>query len=114
MEEETAKKLIQKSIVNTSEDFTDKLLLKIKVEKEKPITDISSVQLFRYPVLAMIGGGVVFFIVLLIGFLPKLEVFNHQLQLNRTPFLIILLFLLFMSANHFLRLQSFINNENRN
>jgi hypothetical protein len=110
MKEETAKKLIQKSTIPASEDFTDKLFLKIEEEQSKLIVSIRSVQSLRYPMLVLIVGGGVYFMVLFSGFLPKLEVFDYQFQVNKIPFLVILLFTLLLGANHVLRLRSTINN----
>lgn len=110
MKEEIAKNLIQKSKVNTSDDFTDKLMLKVEAEKARSVTSTPKLLSFRYPLLAMIGGIVVFFMILFSGFIPRLMFFDYHLQLNKTPFLILLSFLLIMGVNHILRLK--VNLEN--
>ncbi len=113
MNEETAKKLIKKSTIPTSEDFTDKLFLKVEEEQAKKIESTWGVQSLRYPMLALLVGGGVYFMVLFTGFLPKLEVFEYKFQLNKIPFLVILLFALLLGANHVLRLQTILNNLNK-
>jgi hypothetical protein len=108
MKEEIAKNLIKKSAINTSEDFTDNLLLKIEAEKAKSVTNLSRIQSLRYPILAIIGCVVAFSIVLFSGFLPKLVFFDYQVQFDKIPFLVLLSFLLIMGANHIWRLNSLV------
>ena len=105
MEEDITKSLTQKSIINTSEDFTDKLLLKIESKKAKqPLLDIQHIRVYRFALLGMIGVSALFFLLIFFGFLPKFNIFNFQLKISKTPLLIITTLFLLLGTNHMLKI----------
>ncbi|MGS2760637.1 hypothetical protein [Sinomicrobium sp. M5D2P9] len=111
MKERIARELVRKSSVNTSEDFTDKLLLKIEAEKASPsLTNWPGIPSFRYAVLTIAGTGIVSLILLYSGLLPKFTLLDFELQINKTPFLVVLLLLLLTGINHLLKLQHLTTN----
>lgn len=105
MKEDVTKALLQKSTIHTSDDFTDRLVQKIKEQQLQPST-VSQIQSLLYPIAAVIIGGIVFFAAVLFDALPKIQVFNFQVQLNKTPLLILLAVLLLFGVNHLLKLQA--------
>lgn len=110
MKEDTVKKWIQKSTVNTSENFTDKLVLRIETEKAtQPLSGFQPIRMYRYAVLALMGTGIVFLGLMYWGLLPKISVLNFQLETHKTPFLIIAILLLLMGANQILKMQHLAN-----
>jgi hypothetical protein len=115
MKEDIAKNLIQKSTISTSEDFTDKLLLKIETEKAiQPLSDVQHILMFRYAILGIIGVGTVFFLLMYLGFLPKLNIYNFELKISKTPLLVITALLLLLGTNHMLKMQHLANFQSKN
>ena len=105
MEEDITKSLIQKSTIHTSDDFTDKLLLKIESEKAiQPVTDNQCIQMYRFVVWGIIGVAAIFVLLIFFGFLPKFNILNYQLKISKTPFLIISALFLLLSTHHILKL----------
>ena len=108
MKEDIAKNLIQKSTINTSEDFTDRLLLKIETEKAtQPLSDVKHIQMYRFAIFGIIGIGVICFSLIFFGFLPKLNIFNVQFKISKTPLLVVTTLFLLLGTNHILKLQHF-------
>lgn len=104
MKEEHFKNLIQKSTLHTSEDFTDKLLLKIETQEvSQPFAGV--IHSLLYPMLVVVGCGIVFIGVVLSGYLPEFTLLGNPVMVNKTPALVILLSMVFLAANHLLRLQ---------
>lgn len=107
MMENVIKKLIQNSTVPTSENFTDELNLKVEALKQKKAARISKkIPYLMYALTIMIAGGIVFFVILILGYSPEIEILFFKLEVGRIPFLIILLLLPLLGANHLLKLQN--------
>lgn len=114
MENDITKKLIQKSIVNTSQDFTDKLLHKIESEKATLyFSGVRQTQMFRLSMLGMIGVTITLFALLLLDLLPALNIINMQLKMNSTPLLATGILLLLLGANHILKMQHLVNLQDK-
>jgi hypothetical protein len=112
MNEEHFRNLIQKSTITASEDFTDKLLQKIEAqEAPQPLAGV--IHSLLYPMLVVVGCGIVFIAIWLSGFLTELSLFGDLVRINKTPTLVILLSLVFLAANHLLRLQFYGKNLSR-
>ncbi|RNL87890.1 hypothetical protein ED312_09710 [Sinomicrobium pectinilyticum] len=110
MEEDITKNLIRKSGMTTSEDFTDKLLLKIESEKTvHPLLGYRYTRMRHYAIFGIIGVGAGLFTLIYFGFLPEFNVFDFQFKINRIPLLIITTWLLLLGANHILKMQHSAN-----
>lgn len=113
MKDEQVRELVKKSTLSTSENFTDKLLLQIELEKSKSSLRISRVQSLGHLVLIVCGCGIVFFTTLFSIRLPNFAPVVHHVLVNKTSILLVLLLMLLMGINHVLRMQSFINRFHR-
>lgn len=114
MEEDIAKKLIQKSTINTSEDFTDKLLLKLETEKAtERLSDLRHIQMFRFAILGIIGVGTICFLLIFFDFSPKPNLFNIQLNISKMPLLVVTTLFLLLGTNHMLKMQHMANFQNK-
>ncbi|MGG5487873.1 hypothetical protein [Gaetbulibacter sp. PBL-D1] len=106
MKEDIAKKLIQKSTINTSEDFTEKLMLKLEAEKAtERLPDVQYIQMFRFAMIGTIGIGIICFLLIFFDFLPKLNMFNVQLKISKMPLLVVTTLFLLLGTNHILKTQ---------
>lgn len=106
MKEDIAKKLIQKSTIKTSEDFTDKLLLKLEAEKTtEHLSDFRHIQMFRFAMIGIIGIGIICSLLIFFDFLPKLNIFNIQLNISKMPLLVVTTLFLLLGTNHILKTQ---------
>jgi hypothetical protein len=114
MDEDIANKLIQKSTIKTSEDFTDKLMLKLETEKvTERLSDVRNIQLYRYAILGIIGVGIICFLLIFFDFLPKLNLFNVQLEISKTPLLVVTSLFLLLGTNHILKTQQLASFQNK-
>lgn len=114
MNDEIIKKLIQKSTITTSEEFTDKLLLKIEREKvAQSVTDVQQLQWYRFAIWGIIGVGVICSLFILFGFIPKLNMLNLQLTIGKTPLLVLTTLLFLLAANHVLKIQQRVNLQSK-
>lgn len=112
MKEEHFKNLIQKSTLHTSSDFTHKLVVKIETQEvSQPFTGV--IHSLLYPMLVVVGCGVVFIWIMLSGYLTEFSLLGNPVMINKTPALIILLSMVFLAANHLMRLQFFKKNLSR-
>jgi|GEM_PF-6572827 len=110
MEEDIAKKLIQKSTVNTSEDFTDKLMLKLEAEKAtEPLSEVRHIQMFRSAMIGIIGMGIICILLIFFDFLPTLNIFNVPLKISKMPLLVATTLFLLLGTNHVLKTQQLTN-----
>ncbi|WP_370000198.1 hypothetical protein [Winogradskyella sp.] len=106
MKEDIAKKWIQKSTINTSEDFTDKLMFKLETEKAaERHSDVRHIQMFRFAIIGIIGIGIICSLLIFFDFLPKLNMFNIQLNISKMPLLVVTTLFLLLGTNHILKTQ---------
>lgn len=106
MEEGISKKLIQKSTVNTSDDFTDKLMLKLEAKKAtERLSDVQGIQMFRFAMIGIIVIGIICSLLIFFDFLPKLNIFNIQLSISKMPLLVVTTLFLLLGTNHILKTQ---------
>ena len=110
MNEELARSLIKKSTINTSEDFTGKLLDKLETELSKPEVSLNRIRNLFMPVMALIIGALVIFVIVLLDLSPRFILFDFQIQIMQIPFLVILLIPLLWGANQVIKMNYFLSN----
>lgn len=110
MNEELARDLIKKSTINTSEEFTGKLLDKLEAELSKPEVSLKSIQNLFMPVLALVIGALVIFAIVLLDLSPRFILFDFQFEIMQTTFLAILLIPLLWGANQVIKMNYFLGN----
>lgn len=97
MNEEKARDLLQKSIVETSDDFTDKLMRRLDAEKvAKKTLTWNFKPVFSILVLAMLPISFTFYKFLKSG--------ASLFDIGRTPIFVVAAVLLFLGLNYILRL----------
>ncbi len=101
MNEEKARDILQKSIVETSDDFTDKLMRRLDAEKvEKKTFAWNFTPVFSVLVLAMLAISFASYKFLRSGAKP----FDIGLEIGRTPIFTIVAILFFLALNYILKL----------
>ncbi len=106
MEENDFKTLLKQSTINTSDGFTDKLIMKLEAEKSSlSIPKRSEIISLRYPLFIIFSSGICFMLLLFFDLLPTFNLMNYHVQLRSTPFLIIIILALFIGVNHLLNLK---------
>lgn len=110
MKEEIAKKLVQKSTVKTSEDFTNNLMLKIEAEASSKL-HLKSVRSQYLKTILMVAtiSITTFFTLLFFDFSPIIKLMNFEFTIDRNPFYIFLLLFLLIGVNQILKLQHLLN-----
>lgn len=110
MEEKAFKKILLKSKVRTSEEFTDDLMKRLEARKaERPM----SIQIALRP--ALWGLVTVEMAVLTLFFLVPMTSFTvfNRIHLGKTPLMVGLIFLFIMGVNHMLRLSQKVESYNQ-
>ena len=104
MNEEKARDLLQKSIIETSEDFTDKLLMRLEAEKAAKKTFVwNFIPIFSVLVLIMLAIGFTSYKFLKSG----VYLFDIGLEIGRAPIFAIGAVLFFLALNYILKLNEF-------
>ena len=110
MEEKAFKKILLKSKVRTSEEFTDDLMKRLEARKaERP----TSIQITLRPAIwgFVVGGMAILYILFLVP-MSSFTVFN-RIHLGKTPLMVGLIFLFIMGINHMLRLSQKVESYNQ-
>jgi hypothetical protein len=101
MKEEKARDLLQKSINETSEDFTDKLMRRLEAEKvAKKNSTWNFTPTFSVLVLVILAISFTSYKFLK----PGVNLFDMGLEIGRTPIFTIGTVLFFLALNHILKL----------
>ncbi len=111
MKEEKARDLLQKSIIETSDDFTDKLMRRLEAEKAaKKTLSWSFTSMFLVLSLAILVLSFISYKFLKSG----VDIFNIGLDIGRTPIFIIGTILVFIALNYTLKLNETYNLSKKN